>query len=405
MTGKFSSRMDVIRGSDIREMLKMTQNRDVIYFAGGLPAPELFPTQALGQIAKDIIEREGFRALQYSPTEGYQGLREVLADRMNKVWNARVTAEQILVTTGSQQGLDLTAKLFLDRDDAVVCERPTYVGAVMAFTLFRPRWVEVPTDEAGMDMAALEKALRETDRVKFIYTVPNFQNPSGRTWSLERRRDLLKLATRYEVPIIEDNPYGELYFEGVQPTSIQEMDEKGIVISLCTLSKTFCPGLRLGWVSAREDILRKYGLLKQATDLNTSTLDQMIAAEYMKQYDFEKDVAEKREVYKRRRNAMVEAIHAEMPPEVRFVTPQGGLFLWLELPKNIQARTLSRRGLECGVAAVSGEGFFPQAPEQNTMRLNFSCMSEDRIREGIHRLAGVLRQMMEEARALKTAEV
>jgi DNA-binding transcriptional MocR family regulator len=398
MTSKFASRMDVIRGSDIREMLKLTQDLDVIYFAGGLPAPELFPTKALAQIAGDIIEREGYRALQYSPTEGYEPLRKLLAARLNKVWKANITSEQICVTTGSQQGLDLTAKLFLDEDDYVVCERPTYVGAVMAFTLFSPRWIELPCDNDGMIMSALDTALRETPRIKFIYTVPNFQNPSGRTWSLARRHELLEVAGKYDVPIIEDNPYGELYFEGEQPTAIQELDTEGRVISLGTLSKTFCPGLRLGWVAAREDLLRKYALLKQATDLNTSTLDQMIAAEYLAKYDFEKDVAEKRAEYRRRRDAMVEAIRKEMPSEVRFVPPQGGLFLWLELPEHVHSRPLMRRCLERGVAVCPGEGFYPQSPELNTLRLNFSCMPPDRIREGIRRLALAIREALAEKR-------
>jgi DNA-binding transcriptional MocR family regulator len=397
MTVKYSSRMDVVRGSDIREMLKMTQNLDVIYFAGGLPAAELFPTKALGQIAKDVIEKEGFRALQYSPTEGYEGLRRVLADRLNKVWKSNITAEHLMITTGSQQGLDLTAKVFLDQDDYVVCERPTYVGAVMAFTLFQPKWIEVPCDDDGMDMESLDASLRAHSRVKFIYVVPNFQNPSGRTWSLERRRALLAIAAKYDIPIIEDNPYGELYFDAEQPTAIQELDTEGRVISLGTLSKTFCPGLRLGWVSAREDILRKFGLIKQATDLNTSTLDQMIAAEYLKQYDFEKDVAEKRIEYRKRRDAMVKAIKEEMPSEITFETPHGGLFLWLQMPRHINARAMMNRALQHGVAICPGEGFYPQAPELNTIRLNFSCMPEERIREGIKRLAKVTREMLVEA--------
>jgi DNA-binding transcriptional MocR family regulator len=405
MNVKYSSRMDVVRGSDIREMLKMTQNLDVIYFAGGLPAAELFPTKALGELAKEVIEKEGFRALQYSPTEGYIGLREALVDRLNKVWKAHTTVDQIMITTGSQQGLDLTAKVFLDQGDYVVCERPTYVGAVMAFTLFQPRWIEVPCDDDGMDMAALDAALKNNPRVKFIYIVPNFQNPSGRTWSLERRRQTLAIAAKYDIPIIEDNPYGELYFDEDQPTAIQELDTEGRVISLGTLSKTFCPGLRLGWVNANEEILRKYGLIKQATDLNTSTLDQMIAAWYLQKYDFEADVAEKRIVYRNRRDAMVKAIHEEMPPEIRFVKPRGGLFLWLELPKQINARTVMRRCFERGVAVCPGEGFYPQSPELNTLRLNFSCMPEERIREGIRRLATVMREMLAEAALEQPIEV
>lgn len=394
MHTSFASRMNILRASDIREILKVTQNPDMISFAGGLPAPELFPNIAIGDIAREILHTRARIALQYSPTEGYQPLRHQIATRMNALWSTRLDAEEILVTTGSQQGLDLIAKLFIDEGDAVICESPTYLGAVMAFNVFKPRWVEVATDDDGMNLKTLEQALHTEDRVKMIYVVPNYQNPTGRTWSTERRRGLLALAQRFNVPIIEDNPYGELTFEGDTPRAIQAMEDEGLVISLGTFSKIFCPGLRIGWIAARRPFLDRLVILKQAADLHSSTLDQMIASVYMDTHDLEEDLIRKREVYRERRDAMVLALETEMPPGVRVTHPQGGLFLWLELPEEVDARQLLRVSLDRGVAFVPGDSFFPTTQRKNTMRLNFSNMPEQRIIEGVRRLATAMKEMI-----------
>ena len=391
MQTSFASRMSILRASDIREILKVTLNPDMISFAGGLPAPELFPNLAIARIAEEILRTRARVALQYSPTEGIQPLREQIANRMNTLWSTHFGAEDILVTTGSQQGLDLIAKLWIDEGDAVICESPTYLGAVMAFNVFKPRWVEVATDADGMDLAALEHALRTGERVKMIYVVPNYQNPTGRTWSFERRRGLLALAQRYGVQIIEDNPYGELTFEGEPPRAIQAMDNEGLVLTLGTFSKIFCPGLRIGWIAAHRAILDKLVVLKQAADLHSSTLDQMIASVYLQTYDIEKDLVQKREVYRQRRDAMLAALETEMPPGVTVTHPKGGLFLWLELPEAVDARRLLRISLDRGVAFVPGESFFPNTQRKNTLRLNFSNMPEPRIAEGIHRLGTAMK--------------
>jgi DNA-binding transcriptional MocR family regulator len=386
--------MNILRASDIREILKVTQNPDMISFAGGLPAPELFPNLAIARIAEEILRTRARVALQYSPTEGFQPLREQIAGRMNALWSTRLSAEDILVTTGSQQGLDLIAKLWIDEGDAVICESPTYLGAVMAFNVFKPRWIEVATDGDGMDLGALEYGLRTAQPVKMIYVVPNHQNPTGRTWSTERRKGLLALAQRFGVPIIEDNPYGELTFEGEPPQAIQAMDDEGIVLSLGTFSKIFCPGLRIGWIAARRPILDKLVVLKQAADLHSSTLDQMIASVYMQRHDIEKDLVQKREVYRQRRDAMLSALETEMPPGVTVTHPKGGLFLWLELPDAVDARLLLRISLDRGVAFVPGDSFFPNTQRRNTLRLNFSNMPEQRIMEGIRRLGTAMKEML-----------
>jgi 2-aminoadipate transaminase len=399
MPTPFASRMKILRASDIREILKVTQNPNIISFAGGLPAPELFPNAEISTLAGSILAANGRTALQYSPTEGYPRLREQIAVRMNGLWLTRLDAAQILITTGSQQGLDLLAKLFLDEGDVVICESPTYLGAVMAFNLCQPRWVEVPTDDEGMQMDALERALATEQRVKLIYVVPNYQNPTGRTWSTDRRRQLLALAHRYHVPIVEDNPYGELTFEGDSPRAIQAMDQNGLVISLGTFSKIFCPGLRVGWIAAETPVLEKLVILKQAGDLHSSTLDQMITSAYLDMHDIEKDLEEKRRVYRDRRDAMLRALEKEMPSDVTWSHPCGGLFLWLELPEEIDSRQLLQISLDRGVAFVPGESFFPTTQSANTMRLNYSCMPEERIAEGIRRLAVAIKEMLRQPSA------
>jgi DNA-binding transcriptional MocR family regulator len=388
--------MNILRASDIREILKITQHPEVISFAGGLPAPEFFPIQKISDVAGRVLEREGMRALQYSTTEGHPPLRAHIARRMNNKWATALSPDEILVTTGSQQGLDLLGKIFLDRGDVVLCESPTYLGAVMAFNTFLPRWVEIPTDEDGMDMQALENALKTERRVKFIYVVPNFQNPSGRTWSVERRASLMALAVRFGIPVIEDNPYGELRFAGEWVPSIQSMDSEGLVISLGTLSKVFCPGLRIGWIAARRRFLEKLIVVKQGADLHSSTFDQMVASEYLDIFDIEENIRRILVAYKSRRDIMVRALELEMPPSVKFSRPQGGLFLWVELPESMDARELLVRCLKRNVAFVPGGSFFPARNQNNTFRLNYSNMPEDRIVEGIRRLAAAVVELLAE---------
>ncbi len=399
MKNLFAERMNILRASDIREILKITQRPEVISFAGGLPAPEFFPSREIAEAACRVLEREGNRALQYSTTEGHAPLRDFIAARMNRKWGTSLSPDEILITTGSQQGLDLIGKIFLDRGDVVVCESPTYLGAVMSFNTFRPRWVEVPTDDDGMDMGVLKTVLEREHRVKFIYVVPNFQNPSGRTWSLPRRRELMELATRHSVPVVEDNPYGELRFEGEPIPAIQSMDTTGSVMSLGTLSKIFCPGLRVGWIASNKNFRDKLVIVKQGADLHSSTFDQMVAAEYLDMYDIDQNIRRILVAYRSRRDVMVRALELEMPAGVRFSRPAGGLFLWVELPDEINSRDLLSRCLEHNVAFVPGGSFFPAGNRENTLRLNFSNMPEERIVEGVRRMAVALREMMSEKAA------
>lgn len=403
ITGKYARRMASIRGSDIRELLKLTENRDVISMGGGLPAPELFPVEELRGAADRLLTRSGRIALQYSSTEGYAPLRGRIAERMNLRWGTHLGGDQILMTTGSQQGLDLIGKLFLDEGDAVICESPTYIGAITAWNVFCPEWVEVQTDDEGMRIEHLEERLDARPDAKLIYIVPNFQNPSGRTWSIERRWRLMELAVRRGIPVVEDNPYGEVRFEGEHLPALMSMDEKGLVVGLGTYSKVFAPGLRLGWVAAEPGTLGKLTLLKQGADLHTGTFDQMLAFEYLEKADLDERIGQIIETYRARRDAMIRALEREMPAEVRFTRPAGGLFLWVELPAGIDARLLLRRCLDEGVAFVPGSGFFPNGGHENTMRLNFSNASPERIEEGIRRLARALGELTKGSGAIDAA--
>lgn len=388
----FATRMVQMKASEIREILKITQRPEVISFAGGLPAPEVFPVAEMKRVSAAVLDEIGSEALQYSTTEGYEPLRSQIADRMNAKTGASVAAGNILVTTGSQQALDFCGKLFLDEGDTVLCESPTYLAAISAFRAYQPRLLGVPTDDDGMIPEALEEELRTTEKVKFIYVIPDFQNPTGRTWSIPRRRALMALSERYGVPVVEDNPYGELRFEGETLPSIKSMDTKGLVIYVSTFSKTFCPGMRIGWLAAAKPIHEKFVLIKQGADLHTSSISQREISRFMDLYDYDANIAKITGVYRKRRDAMIAAMEECFPADVRFTRPQGGLFLWVTLPGHIRSVELLKRCLAHNVAFVPGDTFFPDSAVTNTLRLNYSNMPEDRIVEGIKRMAVAIRE-------------
>jgi len=393
MAINYAKRMEGIKASEIRELLKLTERPEIISFAGGLPAPELFPIEDIERAAVEVLREQGAKALQYGSTEGYTPLREKIAKRM-KVFGIDANADNILITNGSQQGLDFTGRVFLDPDDVVLCESPSYLGAIQAFRAYQPKFVEVPTDNNGMIMEELEKIVETTDKIKVIYVIPDFQNPSGRTWSVERRKKLIEIANKYNLPIVEDNPYGELRFEGEMLPSIKHFDTEDRVIFLGTFSKTFCPGFRLGWTCASKEILSKYIMAKQGADLQASTILQMQLDKFLELCDLDKHIEKIKVAYKIRRDLMVNMMKEEFPEGVQFTYPEGGLFTWVVLPKHINARELALKAIEKNVAFVPGGSFFPNGGNENTMRLNYSNMDEERIILGVKRLAEAIKEMM-----------
>lgn len=392
MSIQFASRMDNLKGSVIRELLKYAEQPDIISFAGGLPAPELFPVEEMAKATQRVMEEDGRASLQYGATDGYLPLRKKIAERSKKI-GFTPDPNEILITSGSQQGLDFTAKIFVNKDDVIITESPSYLGALNAFKAYQPKFVEIPMDEDGMIMEDLEKALATNKNVKFIYTIPDFQNPTGRTMPVERRKKLMELATQYEIPVIEDNPYGELRFEGEILPSLKCFDPKGLVILLGTFSKILAPGMRLGWVVARPDLLIKYNLVKQGADLQSSSMAQRQANMFMEMYDIEKHIEKIIKVYSGRRNLMLETIKKEFPSSTKCTNPQGGLFAWATFPEGIDAAVLLKKALEQKVAFVPGEPFYPNGGNANHCRLNYSCMSDEKIVEGITRMGKALKSM------------
>jgi 2-aminoadipate transaminase len=396
---RYAKRTQYMASSAIRELLKLTEQPDVISFAGGLPAPEVFPVDEFREACDLVLMECGRQALQYGTTEGYLPLRELIAERSAR-YGIRVTPENILITSGAQQGLDLLGKIFINPGDRILVESPTYLGAIQAWRAYGAEFVTVPMDEHGMVTAELEEALRAGP--KFIYVLPNFQNPTGVTLSLERRLRLIELADRYGVPIIEDDPYGQLRYEGEHLPTVVVLDGeqrdncdhcyRGNVIYLGTFSKILAPGLRLAWVIAPPEVIRKLVQAKQGADLHTATFNQMVAYQVGKHGFLDEHVKLIRQVYGQRRDVMLQAMQREFPQEVRWTHPQGGLFLWGTLPAHINAADVLQAAIQQKVAFVPGEPFFPLGGGHNTMRINFSNANPENIREGIRRLGQVLHQ-------------
>lgn len=394
MNFKYAHRMDNLKASEIRELLKLTQHPEVISFAGGLPAAELFPIDEIKEVNRLVLEEDGKNALQYSTTEGYDPLRKWAANRMNTMLGTSFEYENVLITHGSQQALDLSGKVFLDEGDIVLCESPTYLAAISAFKAYSCKFVEVPTDEDGMIVGELEKILKTTERIKLIYVIPDFQNPTGRTWSIDRRKRLSELATKYNIIVIEDNPYGELRYEGDKLPSVKSFDKSGNVLCLGTFSKIFCPGYRIGWIAGEKEIIQKYVLVKQSTDLQCNTMAQRDIAKYLELYDIDKHIAKILKVYKKRRDLAIKTMEVEFPKGVTFTRPHGGLFMWVQLPAEINARDVLGKCLERNVAFVPGGSFFANGGKENNFRINYSNMPEDKIVIGIKCIGQVLKEFI-----------
>jgi 2-aminoadipate transaminase len=397
---RFAQRTQRMSSSVIRELLKLTEKPDIISFAGGLPAPEVFPFAEVEEATKRVLSQQAKAALQYGATEGYLPLRELLVRHMDR-YGIKVKPVNVLITSGSQQALDLIGKLLVNPGDRILTEQPTYLGALQAWTAYQAEYLAVPVDDDGLQIENLEAELRAGP--KFLYVLPNFQNPGGVTLSLERRRKVVELANHYGTPIVEDDPYGQLRYEGEHLPPLVKLDAEahhcangecaftGNVIYLSTLSKTLAPGLRVAWIVAPESVIAKLVQMKQGADLHTSTFCQMVAYEVARDGFLDRHVRRIRQVYGERRNAMLAALDRHFPPEVRWTKPKGGLFLWATLPPGLDSAELFEAAVAEKVAFVPGASFFPRGGGERTLRLNFSYATPEVIEEGIRRLGNVIK--------------
>lgn len=386
---EYARRMRQLRPSTIREILKVTAQPEVISFAGGLPAPELFPVEAVRAAAEHVLRSAGAAALQYGPSEGFRPLREWIAGEMSRR-GIRATPDDVLVTVGSQQVLDLVGKAFLNQGDVILTENPTYLAAIQAFQTMEARFVPVPTDRDGLIPAVLPELIR-IHRPKLLYTIPNFQNPTGLTLAAARREELAAIAARHGLLVLEDDPYGRLRYRGADLPPIKHWDESGHVLYASTFSKTIAPGLRLGWVIAPPEIFSRLLILKQAADLHTSMFDQTVAHAYLTRHDQETHLEKIRRAYGERFAFMDARLREELPAGYSWTQPDGGMFLWVTGPAELDSGELLCRAISHQVAFVPGRDFFAGDGGRNHMRLNFSNSTPERIREGIRRLAGLCR--------------
>lgn len=399
---KFASRTKRMQSSAIRELLKISSLPGVISFAGGLPSPDVFPIERFIESTEKLLKENGSQALQYGTTEGCLPLREMIAERSVQ-YGMHVTADNILITSGSQQALDLVGKVFIDVGDKILVESPTYLGATQAWKVYGADFVSVDTDEHGMIPESLESKMDQNP--KFLYVLPNFHNPMGCTLTKERREKIVEIAQKYEVPIIEDDPYGQLRYEGEHLPSLLQIDAekrgnntndyKGNIIYLGTFSKILAPGLRLAWAIAPKEAILKLVQAKQGSDLHTSTFNQLLAHEVCKDNFLDKHIPFIREVYKKRRDLMMELIEEVFPPGVTYIRPHGGLFLWVTTPPEINTQDLLPAAVEKKIAYVPGAPFYTNGGGHNTMRLNFSNASEEDLRIGMTRLGEVLKQALQ----------
>lgn len=393
----FSVSAKSMKRSAIRELLKLTQRKDIISFAGGLPSPESFPIEQLKEITTEVLEKEGAQALQYGATEGDNRLREILVERYRKD-GVNITTNNLVITTASQQGLDLLPKIFINPGDKIICGLPSYLGGLSAFSTYGANMIGIKLDEKGMRSDLLEKTLAEMkakgEKPKFIYIIPDFQNPAGITMPESRRLEIIDIAHKYDVLIVEDSPYRELRFNGKAQKTIFELEGTGQVILLGTMSKIFVPGFRIGWVVAHEEIIDKIVMAKQATDLCTSPFLQKIAAKYFEKGYFDENLKKIISSYRDKRDAMLAAFSKYMPEGVKWTEPEGGLFLFMTLPEHMKSEDLFNVAIKENVAFVLGHVFHCDGSGLNTLRINFSFESKEKNEEGVKRLASAIKKLM-----------
>lgn len=387
---KYSKRVPADGTDAVGAILQAAADPKIISFAGGLPAPELFPVKEMKAAVDKVFEEHGQEAMQYGAAKGVTALRKVIQQHVKKKENVDSELDNVLVTTGSEQALDLVGKAFVDPGDTVLVEQPTYLCALDVFRSYGANFASVEMDEDGMKMDALEEALKANPNTKLIYTVPNFQNPTGRTMTEERRKQLAELAEKYDVYVLEDNPYGEIRFAGQHVPAVKSFDKSGHVLYMSTFSKTLAPGFRLGWLVADKNVVNKLTVLKQSADLHTDNLAQFAVAQFFADNDVDAHVKEISALYGKRKNLMLEGIKKYFPEGVKYTDPEGGMFLWVEVPGVDDTVELFKECLEHDVAFVPGDPFFADGVQPGAFRLNYSNMKEDQIEVGLKRLGAAL---------------
>jgi len=394
MQFKYAKRAEKSEPSAIKELLRLGADPEVISFGGGYPDPDLFPLDKLSAVYRKVIMEKGKDALQYAPTEGLPALRQQIIKRMKRT-GVDCAMDEVMVISGGQQGLDLVAKIFINPGDVVIVESPTFLGALLSFKSYEPTYVGVPMEDNGISIEALEVALKANPSAKFIYTIPEFHNPTGVTMSLEKRKALLALAKQYNVMVLEDSPYREIRYEGEHIPSIKSLDDEGRVIHLGSFSKILCPGLRLGWVNAHPEIIAKLSSFKLAADTQNSTLNMYAVNEFLETYDIDAHIDVLKRTYKRKKDIMLKVMAASFPAEVQYTKPEGGLFSWVTLPQSMNAVDLMHKTLtEAKVAYVPGFSFFPQEDQHHHFRVNFSYMPEDKITYGMSAIGEIIKKSL-----------
>ncbi len=390
MNFEVSDRMSGVKGSAIREIFKYAADPEVISLAGGNPAPELFPSEELSEIALEMLTKKPVLSLQYGVTEGYTPLREAVKERIKRVENIGREDDDLIIVSGGQQGIELATKVLVNEGDTVIVEEPSFIGALNAFRSYGAHLAGVPMDADGMNVDALEKVIAENKNVKIIYTIPTFQNPMGVTMSIEKRKALLEIARKNNIIIIEDNPYGELTFDGKKMPTIKSMDECGTVIYSGSYSKILAPGLRIGYAVADKSIIQKMVIAKQVSDVHTPMLTQLLADEYMRRHNIDELIVKMRANYAHKCKTMLDAMAEYFPKNITYTRPGGGLFIWCDLGHDVDTLAISKRAAENKVVYVPGNTFMVDMDKKcSSLRLNYSTMNDEKIREGIRRL-GVL---------------
>lgn len=387
MEFEFSNRISGLKGSAIREIFKYAANPEVISLAGGNPDPDLFPNKELSLLAADLLKNQPVLSLQYGITEGYAPLREEVKNRLSKKENINSPDDDLIIVSGGQQGIELTAKVLLNEGDTVIVEEPSFIGATNAFRSYGANLVGVPMEADGINTEKLEQAILNNKNVKLMYLIPTFQNPTGVTMSAQKRKAVYNIALKHNIKILEDNPYGELTFDATKVPTIKSLDNNGIVIYSGSFSKILAPGLRLGFLCANKSIIQKATVAKQVSDVHTAMLPQLLAFEYMKNYDLDSLIVKMRADYAHKCKVMLDAIDLYFPKDVTHTSPKGGLFIWCDLGKNIDTLALSRKAIEKNVVYVPGNTFMVDMEKPcSAFRLNYSTVSDERITEGIKRL-------------------